>query len=160
MKYVIDTCSLLEGVVNRPYEKEFFPIHWRNLDNEIDNGLIVSTSLVYKELEEKDDGIYRWAQSHQDMFKPPLVNVQKELTNLYTMFPIWANYNLNKKPTWADPEVIAFSKANNLILVSQEKINLNSTKEKNYKIPTICCKFGVECITLLELIKREKLHEV
>jgi len=158
MKYVIDTSSLLEGAIGRRYEKEFFPIHWNNLNNKIDSGLIVSTMLVYKELEKKDDGIFNWANLKKYMFKIPSVESQIEITNLFATFPEWGE-NINKNPTWADPELIAFSKAHDLILVTQEKCNINATEEKNYKIPTICNKYGVECVNFLELIKRENLHE-
>lgn len=157
MKYVIDTCSLLEGASGRRYEQEFFPVHWKNLNDKIDDGIIISTMLVYKELEQKDDGMYNWAKSKQDLFHIPPVEVQDEITNLFTTFREWAK-NINKKPTWADPEVIAFSKAYDLILVTQEACNINSTKEIKYRIPTICHKYGVKCIDFLELIKRENLH--
>ena len=66
---------------------------------------------------------------------------------------------LIKIPPGQIPELIAFSKAHDLVLVTQEKCNINATEEKNYKIPTICYKYGVECINFLELIKRENLHE-
>ena len=101
MKYVIDTSSLLEGAIGRRYEKEFFPIHWNNLNNKIDSGLIVSTMLVYKELEKKDDGIFDWANSKKNMFKIPSFDAQIEITNLFDNFPEWGE-NINKNPTWAD----------------------------------------------------------
>jgi len=69
----------------------------------------------------------------------------------------YLNHNNRKKYTWADPELIAYAKANNLILVTQEKYG-EPDKEENYKIPRICLDFDVKCIDFLELIKREKLH--
>jgi len=157
MKYVIDTCSLLEGSLGRNYEKEFFPIHWKNFDDKIDEELIVSTSLVYHEIKEQDDYIFKWADNKKYLFKPPLEEVQEELINLLGLFPKWAKYNNRKKYTWADPELIAYAKANSLILVTQEQYG-EPKKEEKYKIPRICLDFEVECIDFLELIKRENLH--
>lgn len=157
-KYVIDTCSFLEGSLGRNYEKEYFPIHWMNFDLKVDDGVIVSTSLVYKELQEQDDYIFNWADQRKHIFKPPLQNVQKELRNLFGKFQRWTIHNNRKKTTWADPELIAYAKAKNVVLVTQEAFN-NPSKEENYGIPRICLDFGVECINFLELIKREELHK-
>ncbi|NMC60013.1 MAG: DUF4411 family protein [Candidatus Methanofastidiosa archaeon] len=159
MKYVIDTSSILEGATNRRYELELFPTHWNNLSKIINEKIVVSTPLVLEELGKKDDDMFKWAESRQNMFQPIIENVQIEHANLFTAFPDWAEHNINKKPTWADPELIAYSKAFDLTIVTQEKCNINAQKEENYKIPTICFKYGVKCIDLLELIRREKLHE-
>ena len=158
MEYVIDTCSLLEGSKGRNYEKEFFPVHWKNFDFKVDEGIIVSSSLVYQELLAQDDDIFNWAKNRKHIFIPPVDEVQDELINLYKMFPDWASHNSRKKSTWADPEIIALSKAYNLILVTQETLG-NPKKEEKYKIPRICQDFEVECINFLELIKLENLHE-
>jgi hypothetical protein len=158
MKYVVDTCSLLEGAILRNYEKEYFPVHWENFDLKVDQGIIVSTSLVYKELKYQDDEFYQWAKNRKDIFKPPCGEVQKVLTDLFNTFPKWAKHNYNQKFTWADPELIAFAKVYNLVLVTQEKQPTIPLEEERYKIPTICKNYGVGCIDILELIKREKLH--
>lgn len=158
MKYVIDTCSILAASEGETYEKEYFPVHWKNFDLKVDDGTIVSTSLVYMELKEQNDKFYEWAKNKKHIFNPPLEKVQEELINLQSSFEKWVEYNNKKKFTWADPELIAYSKAYDLTLVTQEKQPNIPKKEGLYKIPTICSNFGVECIDILELFKREKLH--
>lgn len=160
MKYVIDTCSILAASEGEIYEKEYFPVHWQNFDLKVDSGLIVSTSLVYRELEQQNDEFYEWAKNRKHIFKPPLDNVQDELINLQDKFKKWVQHNNKKHAYWADPELVAYSKANGLILVTQEKQPNVPFNVESYKIPTICSNLGVECIDMLELFKREKLHIV
>lgn len=96
MKYVIDTCSILAASEGETYEKEYFPVHWKNFDLKVDDGTIVSTSLVYMELKEQNDKFYEWAKNKKHIFNPPLEKVQEELINLQSSFEKWVEYN-NKK---------------------------------------------------------------
>lgn len=177
MKYVIDTSAILAGSKYDLYEKEYFSHYWQNFDEKVKNGLIVSTERVYKEIEAKDDEITEWANNNMEMFQMPSTEVFNTVAKLHKMFPNWYKVNKRKK-NWADSQVIAFAKCNGLVLVTQEGWNWKAEADKKFKIPTICSKIGAychirdkkepnianpngfQCIDLLELIKRENLHEI
>ncbi|KZX16114.1 DUF4411 family protein [Methanobrevibacter filiformis] len=176
MKYVVDTSTILAGSQYETYEKEFFPNHWGNFNKLIQEEIIVSTPAVQKEIYARDDKFTTWAKENKNMFIPLSQEVIERGNELSKRFPLWYKTGENKKH-WADPEIIAFAKINNIILVTQENWNSESTKEEKYKIPTICEKIGAkchikdnfhenvkvkgfQCIDLLELIKREELHNI
>lgn len=177
MKYIVDTSAILAGSKYDRYEKEFFIPYWDNFDDRVQRGIIVSTERVYKELIEKDDSMKDWADQNSDMFEIPSQDILDVVEALHTQFPNW--YDLNKeKENWADSQVIAFAKHHDIVLVTQEGWNWNAISDRKYKIPTICSESGAychignrkdpeidnhdgfQCIDLLELIKREELHEM
>jgi hypothetical protein len=177
MKYIVDTSAILAGSKYDRYEKEYFGHYWENFDKRIQEGVIASTELVYREIIEKDDSMKDWAKKNKNMFKRPSQEILDVVATLHSKFPNW--YKLNKsKKNWADSQVIAFAKYYDIVLVTQEGWNFDSTKERRFKIPTICSKCGAlchildkkndgiedhnsfQCIDLLELIKRENLHEI
>ena len=69
MKYVVDTSAILAGSQYDFYEKKYFQEHWKNFDNLVDEGVIVSTESVYHELIAKDDDMADWAETNKYMFK-------------------------------------------------------------------------------------------
>ncbi|WP_263640792.1 DUF4411 family protein [Methanobrevibacter arboriphilus] len=73
MKYVVDTSAILAGSQYDFYEKKYFQTHWKNFDNLINNGTIVSTESVYKELIAKDDSMADWAKDKKYMFQKKLI---------------------------------------------------------------------------------------
>lgn len=177
MKYVIDSSAILAGAEFGNYEKEYFNHYWENLDKKIQNGIIVSTERVYNEILNKDDDISIWARENRSIFQIPSPDVLKLVGALHKTFPKWYGKNKNKE-NWADSQIIAFAKHHNIVLVTQEGWNWNAKSDKKFKIPTICSKLGAcchigqkfdpgigknkgfQCIDFLELIKREKLHEM
>jgi hypothetical protein len=161
------------------YEFESFPIHWRNFDRLIDKGKIIAPPVVKNEiLTKKHDELDEWCDKYNKMFEPMDDNISKELSFLEETFYDWYHYYDDSKDDWADPHLIAYAKAYNAVLVTQEKCNFKATKQHNYKIPTICAKLGAychidknitkntspytpfQCINFFELIKREKLYEM
>lgn len=176
MMYIVDTSAILAGSKYDRYEKEFFSPYWDNFDDRVQRGIITSTERVYKELIEKDDSLKDWAYQYRGMFEMPSQEILDIVEDLHSNFPNW--YDLNKEnENWADSQVIAFAKHHDVVLVTQEGWNWNATSDRRYKIPTICSKSGAychignrkdseidghdgfQCIDLLELIKRERLHE-
>lgn len=175
-KYVVDTCLLIRRSPQEEYEEEAFPIHWKNFDMLVKEGVIVSIDKVKEELTEKGDEFFLdWTKENEIMFYPNFdSDTTPFLTDLSRKFPDWYNKNQDK----ADYFIIAFAKVKGLTLVTQEVMNLDSQKEKRYKIPTVCHKIGgkcimkscefeydenidyeFECISFNELIKRERLFD-
>jgi len=174
-KYIVDTNVYIRRSPQEEYEEEAFPIHWKNFDRLFKEGVIVSIDKVKEELNNKGDAFFlEWTKENEDNFYP---NFDSETTpylrKLSTIFPGWYNQNKEK----ADYFLIAFAKVKELTLVTQEKMNIDADKEKNYRIPTVCHKIGAkctlksckleydesidydfECIDFVELVKRERLY--
>ena len=158
------------------YDEEAFPNHWKNFDKLVQKGVIVSIDKVKEELTKNGDEFFlEWTKKYGDNFYPNFdLDIAPYLTELSSIFPKWYNQNKNK----ADYYLIAFAKVKKLTLVTQEKMNLDASSDKTYKIPTVCHKIGAkctlkgcsveydenmdyefECIDFVELVKREKLYD-
>ena len=175
-KYIVDTNVFIRRSPQEEYEEEAFPIHWKNFDKLVKEGVIISIDKVKEELTEKGDEFFLdWTKENEHMFYPNFdSDTTPYLTELSSRFSGWYTQNCDK----ADYFLIAFAKIKELTLVTQEKMNLNTTEEKNYKIPTVCHKIGAkcimkdwkfeydesvdydfECIDFVELVKRERLFD-
>lgn len=180
-KYLVDTNVILARTKHREYDELVFPIYWNNFDKLVEEGQIISTISVSKEIKnlvkkgEAEDNILTWINDYSQMFKLPVdekyANETKKIKN---ELPGW--YHRNRKK--ADWDLVVFAKAYNLILVTQETPNFSKKKQKEYKIPTACkklgayCRCGLEvtsdidpaktpfqCINFVELVRREKLNQ-
>jgi len=137
-----------------------FPEIWKRIDGLIDFGRCVSPAEVYRELQEIDDAIARWARSKPAAFPddtPRLLELAAEVSNTFPQL-----VNATKLRREADPFVIAlalliqetsgmFSSA--LAVVSQETRSSNKTK-----IPDACMHYGLDHIRAREIIIREDWH--
>ncbi|MDO9626540.1 MAG: DUF4411 family protein [Methanobacteriaceae archaeon] len=176
-KYVVDTNVILRRTKYDTYEKDSFPIHWKNFDDLILHEAIISAPLVKTEMNNHPKrALLDWPEENDIIFKKLDDNVVNSANILSSKFPVWYEKNTEEDKPWADPQLIAFAMAYNIVLVTQEDWNLNATEEHNYKIPTICSKLGAyckinskesedidnnvpfQCIDFFELIKRESLH--
>lgn len=180
-RYLVDTNVILGRTIYRAYDEILFPRYWENFDKLVNEGIIISTESVNKEImdlvkkQEVDDKILAWAKDHSQMFKFPLDEKYTDETKIIkNQFPGW--YNKNKLK--ADLNLVVFAKAYNLILVTQETPNFTQKKQNKYKIPTVCKKLGAycrcgwevtsdidpsqasfQCINFVELVRRERLDQ-
>jgi hypothetical protein len=149
--YSIDTCSLTE--VRRVYPKDVFPGVWTLLDHLADLEILIAVEMVSWELEAQDDEVFGWANAHADIFRPlnaAIQNKGREIINLYPTL-----IDLKKRKTGADPFIIALASIESLAVVTQEKPSGGPNK---VKIPDVCRSVGVECIPVLEMLRRAGLR--
>lgn len=176
-KYLMDTSVLNRRKPKDTYDEAAFPIHWKNFDNLVEQGIVVSIIEVKVELERKVEIFEDWVNDHEDIFKPldnNSVILMKKINSKYSKL----YESNNKKNSIADIPLVAFAKTHNLVLVTQESYNYtDNIKEENYSIPTLCelegarcivdnCKtdytgvdYDFECIDFVELVKRERLFD-
>jgi len=157
--YVIDSCSLIE--LNRKYPLVVFPGVWRNVEKLINDGLLVAPKEVLREIENGDDEVKAWAKKQKKLFKElneHQINIVKDILKKY---PALAKSN-SLTPV-ADPFVIALAvemekdpqrtlteTIRKRIIVTEESLSGNKIK-----IPFVSDKYGIECIFLVEMFKRE-----
>jgi Domain of unknown function (DUF4411) len=150
MPYCFDTSALIHAWV-RAYPIEIFPSFWAKFAIEISNGHIFVPNDVLIELDKKDDGLLVWlkVQLPDSAIIDLDENVQKYLRKIMDEHPKIVSTGNSRNA--ADPIVIAVSKAYGLIVVSQEAKSANPERTK---IPNVCEKQNLECIDLMEFIRR------
>jgi len=148
-KYIFDSGPFIDL---KNYPTDIFTTLWDNISQMIENGQIISSSEVLRELENYDDEIAIWAKTQKKIFTKPTVSeleMVKQILNIHPELVKQENI-LSGKP-YADPFVIAQAKHNNCILVHREKYKLNA-----HKIPNVCLSFNVKEISLFEFFRLEK----
>lgn len=165
----LDTDSLV-----RPH-REFYrfvtvPKFWEFLEQKAKEGVIASSQFVLEELEkgkprkakpheskpdkDKPDKLLTWAKSQQDvLFQAPTDSVQK----IYAQIAESVEGNSKYGKHWvqeflagADPWIIAHAKALGGRVVTFEKPP--EPNSKRVKIPDVAAQFGVECISLWDML--------
>jgi Domain of unknown function (DUF4411) len=149
--YCVDTSALLEASA-RVYPMDVFGSLWAHFDKMIECGDLLSPDEVLHELEKREDGVYRWAKARKQLFYPIDTQLQQAVTEVMLRFPRL----MDSRPghNLADPWVVALAKITGRTVVTCEKQTGN---DRNPRIPDVCIGLGVPWITLLQLIRDEKL---
>ena len=149
-KYIIDTCSFT--ALRRVYPSDVFPSVWSKMDDLANVGIIGSLDLVLNELKAQDDEVLDWAKSHLPIFVDLDNEIQLKATEILQQFA--TNFvDLKKRTSGADPFVVAAAVVHSCVVVTEEK---RSGGTPRVKIPDVCRVLGVDCIHLLELLRREQ----
>lgn len=155
--YCIDTSALIH--LKRLYPIDVFPGLWNQLGRLVRSGRLIAPFEVLKELEKKDDVLLRWARRHRRMFKKLDAAQIEKVKEIARAFP--ALFDPEKETPDADPFVVALAMVQNeskkddlfpqqYIVVTQE-----SAEAGRRRIPAACRHYGLECIAVLELFRRE-----
>ena len=149
--YCIDASSLINSY-NERYPIDVFPKVWVNIDDLIEKGLLIATSIVLDELSWKDDGIFSWVKEREgQMIVVPDETIQKNHSRLLERFPHLVSEKSEK--TKADTFIIATAQVTESIVVTQEHPDTNPLKPK--KIPDVCDELGVPHINIVEMFRRQ-----
>lgn len=152
--YCIDTSSLIQGW-RRDYPPDIFHSLWEQLDQLIKQDRLFSSIEVLLELERGGDDIFEWAKERKQIFLEADEEVQSTLTSIVDKFPSFIPDD-SHDGIWADAYLIALTQTKNWVLITGEKpVGPGS---KRLRIPNVCQILDVECINLLQLIRREGWH--
>lgn len=155
-KYIIDTCSIID--LFRLYPSDIFPKLWKKLDELIKDNRIISHILVFEELSKKSDDAYKWAKDRKNMFKGITPQQTKIMKDIAYKFPELIDPN---KEIDADPWLIALAleKEEHKKLIPRTEIKVIVTEERfkpnKVNIPFVSKKFGIECINIIGLMRKE-----
>jgi hypothetical protein len=150
-KYAVDTCSFTQ--LGRSYPFEIFPGVWEKIEKMISDGLICSIDEVYFEIVDQDDILSGWAKKRHHIFLPIDEDVQQNATNVLQTHSNLLDLRKNK--SGADPFLIAAAMVHKCAVVTEEKPSGGPDRSK---IPDVCKAYGIECIRVLEMLKREGLR--
>ncbi len=150
--YVFDTSPLSE--LFRSYYRSRFPTLWELFDELVQDGLIISTREVAREMEKYSRGGFEeWMKQNKDVFSTPTVMEAEFVRKIYEVERFRQNIEYKKIQKGgfnADPFVIAKAAVNNAIVVT-----LEIERPGAVGIPNICRHFGIECFNLEDFMEAE-----
>lgn len=152
MRYSLDTSGLLDGWL-RYYSPDVFPGFWRRLEDLIAAGEVRAIDEVLRELERKEgDAVHRWARAQGGLFVAiDGPGIQEAVTEVLRLHPKLMKAGGTRSS--CDPWVIALAMTNSgCAVVTGERASGSLEKPR---IPDVCAALGVDCISLLGLMRRE-----
>lgn len=152
MTYVFDTSALITLFKN--YYRRRFPTLWQHFDELVDNGDVVSTREVRREIEDGPvDSLREWAAQKGELFTMPNAEEATFVARIYAVQHFQQNIErqkLLKGGRNADPFVIAKAAVTERTVVTMEQLRPHAAK-----IPNICDHFGIPCMTLEDFMETE-----
>lgn len=152
-EYWIDTNVFIQAK-NGPYGFDIAPGFWSFLDEMTVEGRVVSSSLVYDELQKVKDDLAEWARVRRStrLFIQPDWSTQAEFRRVSAY--VQERYAQNQAREFlgkADPWLIAHAIASGGKVVTLEvKVPSDS---KRVKIPNVCEFFGVEYLNTYQMLR-------
>jgi len=146
-EYIFDTSSFI--ALRKTYPEDIFVGLHKQLIPILASGRIVVLDMVFAELKDKELQLYDLIKSavpkkRQFGFEDYIETTQELIHNYYDSKGKTQNLK-------SDPHIIAVGKIEKLTVISEE-FNSDPTK-----IPYVCDKEKVECMDLLEFMRKEKI---
>jgi len=155
--YIIDANTFMEAARGY-YSFDFAKPFWSKLPIYAANRQILSLDKVLDEINKGDDELKKWANSS---FKSYFMDSQtSQVIQVYADLVNWADgqrqYHQTAKDQFmeddnADAWIIAFAKAHNCILITDEKSNPAS--QKRVLIPDVCDAFRVPYTDVFSMLR-------
>jgi hypothetical protein len=147
-KYAIDACALIDASKAYPLDKTSFAHVWAKLSEMFRAKTLISSIEVFDELKDKD--LQTWIKKHKDCFLPLSEGIQSKTTEILALYPELVKIRPKRSSSNADPFLIATALENDCAVVTNERLGDESTKD--YRIPNICKKYRIRCISLNDFI--------
>jgi hypothetical protein len=153
MSYVFDTSPL--SVLFKNYYAQRFPSLWRRFDTIVEDGQLVSTREVLREIEVGPiESLRVWAAANHGLFTTPTAEEGAFVARIYGVAHFQQNIEqqkILKGGRNADPFVIAKAAAvGDATVVTMEVLRANAAR-----IPNICEHFRVPWLSLERFMERE-----
>ncbi len=153
--FCLDTSFLINGW-NKHYSQRVFPSLWGAIDRLIGESRVCSCEEVYLELSKQDDKLFEWAKTRRSAFHAPTAETIREFKKIMAEHRNFAA--ASGTTNRADPWVIAHAKTIDAIVVTDEASDPKRRPTKPPKIPDVCDKLGVPCVTPIEFLARAGLR--
>lgn len=151
-KYIFDSGPLINLFTH--YYPERFPSLWKDFNNLVNNGQLMSVREVSRELESYGDDLTKWTKGNKNLFSPPHIDELKIVLNIFEkkhfQQVVRQKEILYGKPV-ADPFVVARAKYIDAYVVTTEKY----TDKNAAKLPNICNYLEVKHINLEQFMELE-----
>jgi len=152
MIYVIDSSSL---IVCGHYFPSRFPSFWQEFNSLAEAGRTLSVREVRRELDRQAtrEHLRNWVTSNGGFFLPPSPEETQFVARIFAVSHfqqlIAEKQRLAGHPV-ADPFVVASAYVRGGCVVTEESFRPNAAK-----IPNVCRHFGIDCISIEEMMERE-----
>lgn len=153
MKYVFDTGVFIN--IFRHYYRDQFPSFWEQFDSAVEDGRIMSTREVFRELERIEDDALAWAKRHKGrVFPEPRAEEMEFVARIFFDQPSFQRLVKQKKllegGSCADPFVIAKAQAEDRAVVTTERGSRGGAR-----IPNVCHKYEIVSMDLEEFMRQQ-----
>lgn len=152
MSYSFDNSPL--SVLFKNYYRRRFPSLWRRFDSLVEEGRLLSTREVLREIENgAPESLRDWAANNHALFPAPTAAEGAFVAQVYRIPQFQQNIELQKILRGglnADAFVIARAAVGGAAVVTMEIFRPNAAR-----IPNICQHFNVPCLTLEQFMERE-----
>ena len=153
MTYVFDTSAL--SVLFRNYYRGRFRTLWANFDAIVDEGRIVSTREVAREIKDSSlEDLREWTKVHEGLFTTPTAAEGSFVAEIFSVRHFQQNIKekkLYKGGKNADPFVIAKA-----VVVGASVVTMESLRPNAAGIPNIGDHFEIPCLTLEGFMETEE----
>lgn len=155
-RYCIDTnviVSFMHEDDDEPYGRDAFPEQWNKIEELIGSGDIVAPRRVEFELskwERQVPELKRWLASRPGVFidlTTSQLAFAKRVVNDYPDYGSKENYV-------ADLEVISLAAVRGLAVITNERVR-PTVAIKSPKIPEVCARYGIECLSVPGFLRKE-----
>lgn len=158
-KYLLDT-NIYANAYERFYRNDYFPSFWEKFAGVLNDHVVIPK--IVKDEITKSDWFHKWLD---DNYQDAILNHKDYSEGWQTVLEYVQSSGLYKEQaltdqvrgwaqeTIADPWLVAIAKEDELILVTAEVKDPNLDKGnrvKSAKIPDVCDRQGVRCITMNE----------
>jgi hypothetical protein len=166
MKYCLDTNAFIEPSKGW-YAFDIAPSFWDALVKWNREGILCSILPVYNEIvrHKVENDLTRWVKNYHELFLPPNENTWLELENVANLVKdVYEDHLTEGFLECADPIVIAYAKANQLIVVTEEKRRKEDLKSNGkvggnkIKIPNVCERIGVHWMSTVDMLRDLKFQ--
>ena len=151
--FVFDTSALIDAWVRKypPDVPVFTPI-WAHFEGMARAGDLLLPQEVLVELKDKDDDLYAWTKEREDLMVHPTTGAMMQTAReVLEQYPTLTK--TGKGRGLADPWVIALARDIDCTVVTGEE---GGTQHKP-KIPFVCGELGIDCTTLLDVIRDQNI---
>lgn len=149
-KYCFDSSAFINSW-RIHYDPKVFPSIWEKFDNLIAEDRIITCKEAWREVETGDDQLAAWLKARKKFIIPYDADQIAIVQSILGKYPKVSQYN-KQKPIHADPFIVALAKAKGATVVTYERPNGSSD---NPAIPSLCAEQEVECIGVLEFLRKE-----
>lgn len=146
-KYIIDASSIISQKDNDFHPRNTYKTLWDKIDKFIVDGLIVTCSEIADEI--KDDELKIWMSEKRLVVLGIDYDIQQNVKMILADNPKMIKFSSKSGCSSGDPFLIATAMKYGLTVVTEEN------RENPNKIPKICEKYGICCVNITGLAKKE-----
>lgn len=153
-RYVVDTSSLVE--LAQIYPRSRFPSLWKKVGALVADGRMSAPWQVYKEIERRDDELFRWAREHRDMFEKDADEVTALAASLIKKYRRMRNRDVGEER--ADAYVIALAHHIAAGRFDERPVIVTEEGRRPGSIPRVAELYGLTCIRIADVVEAEGLN--